>query len=175
MNWDAIGAIGEVFGAAGVIASLLYLSIQIRKSDQTARAESLSSLLDGWRDRSGLHLFLDADVPEIFAKGLTDFELLEPSGKRRFFYMITESVFQAQQAMQLHQRGLLPDVDYDAWIYYVASLIQTPGGRQVWPLIESTITPTIRGVINDYMAANPDTASYLDLNPLLRYSEESAV
>ena len=25
MNWDAIGAVAELFGAAGVVASLLYL------------------------------------------------------------------------------------------------------------------------------------------------------
>jgi len=174
VNWDAIGAIGEVIGAAGVIASLLYLSIQIRRSDQTTRAESLRSLLDGWRE-TGVHLFVDSGLTELFAKGLTDFERLDASEKRRFHYLVAENVFQAQQAMQLHQRGLLQEVDYDAWIYYVASLIQTPGGSKVWPSIEATITPTIREVINDYIAANPDTPSYLDLNPLLRYSDETAV
>lgn len=175
LNWDAIGSVGEVIGAAGVIASLLYLSIQIRRSDQTARAESLSSVLDGWRDRAGLQLFVDSDVADLFAKGLTDLDRLDASEKRRFFYLITEHVFQAQQSMQLHQRGLLPDVDYDAWIYYVSSLIRTPGGGQVWPLIASTITPTIRDVLNDFLAANPDTPSYLELNPLLKYSDERAV
>ena len=29
MNWEAIGAVGEVVGAAGVILSLLYLSRQV--------------------------------------------------------------------------------------------------------------------------------------------------
>jgi hypothetical protein len=174
LNWDAIGAVGELIGAAGVIASLLYLSIQIRRSDQTTRAESLSSLLDGWRDRSVLQSFLNAEVPDLLAKGLTDFEMLDASEKRRFFYLICETIFQTQQAMQLHQRGLLPEVDYNAWIYYAATIIRTPGGTQVWPMIETTITPTVRGVMNDYIAANPDTPSYLDLNPLLRYSNEEA-
>jgi len=30
MNWDAIGAIAELLGAIGVIASLVYLATQIR-------------------------------------------------------------------------------------------------------------------------------------------------
>jgi hypothetical protein len=30
MNWDAIGAIAELLGAIGVIASLVYLAGQIR-------------------------------------------------------------------------------------------------------------------------------------------------
>ncbi len=30
MNWDAIGALGEILGASAVFASLIYLAIQIR-------------------------------------------------------------------------------------------------------------------------------------------------
>ena len=29
MNWDAIGAIAELLGAVGVIASLVYLALQV--------------------------------------------------------------------------------------------------------------------------------------------------
>ena len=32
MNWDAFGAIGEMFGAIAVVGTLLYLSIQVRHS-----------------------------------------------------------------------------------------------------------------------------------------------
>ncbi len=35
MNWDAIGAIAELFGAVGVIASLVYLAVQIRQNTRT--------------------------------------------------------------------------------------------------------------------------------------------
>ncbi len=30
MNWDAIGAIGEVLSALAVLATLLYLAVQVR-------------------------------------------------------------------------------------------------------------------------------------------------
>ena len=38
MNWDAIGAIAELLGAIGVIASLVYLATQIRQNTATVRA-----------------------------------------------------------------------------------------------------------------------------------------
>lgn len=38
MNWDAIGAIAEVLGAVGVIASLVYLAGQVRSSGNQAKA-----------------------------------------------------------------------------------------------------------------------------------------
>ena len=35
MNWDAIGAIGEIFGAIAVVVSLVYLGRQINQSART--------------------------------------------------------------------------------------------------------------------------------------------
>jgi hypothetical protein len=40
MNWDAIGAIAELLGAIGVIASLIYLATQIRQSREQMRAST---------------------------------------------------------------------------------------------------------------------------------------
>ncbi len=40
MNWDAIAAIAESIGAVGVIASLLYLAMQVRGSIRASEVES---------------------------------------------------------------------------------------------------------------------------------------
>jgi hypothetical protein len=49
MNWDALGAIGEIIGAVAVIATLYYLSLQIKinsneisKSADVQRAQLLA-------------------------------------------------------------------------------------------------------------------------------------
>ncbi len=48
MNWDAIGAVGEIVGAAGVILSLVYLAAQIRHNtkqvDEAGRSHRLETL-----------------------------------------------------------------------------------------------------------------------------------
>ena len=36
MNWDAIGAVGEIVGALTVLITLIYLAIQIRQSNRIA-------------------------------------------------------------------------------------------------------------------------------------------
>jgi hypothetical protein len=40
MNWDAIGAVAELLGAAGVIVSLGYLAIQIRQNTAALRGNA---------------------------------------------------------------------------------------------------------------------------------------
>jgi hypothetical protein len=165
MNWDAVGAVGEILGALGVIVSLAYLALQIRKSDQTARAESLQALWDGARDRSFNPQFADPEIGDLFAKGLTDFDSLSKSEKRRFQWLFTEHIFQAQQAYDLFQSNLIEEVDYQAWIYYTSTLLQTPGGTAVWRYVENTITPTIKNVLNQFLVDNPNTPSWIELNP----------
>ncbi len=44
MNWEAISTFAEIVGAAGVIASLVYLAVQIRQSTKVARAEITKDL-----------------------------------------------------------------------------------------------------------------------------------
>ncbi len=47
MDWDAIGAIGEMAGAMGVIVTLVYLARQVTTSNRLARAEAFRSSNDG--------------------------------------------------------------------------------------------------------------------------------
>ena len=46
MNWDAIGAFGEIIGAIAVVISLLYLATQIRQSNKLAVQESRKGYID---------------------------------------------------------------------------------------------------------------------------------
>jgi hypothetical protein len=51
LDWEAVGAIGEIVGAVGVLATLIYLAAQIRDNTRSLQAASLQSVLDGPRDR----------------------------------------------------------------------------------------------------------------------------
>lgn len=44
MDWQAIGAIGEVGGAVGVVATLVYLAVQIRQNSAVTRAQTRAQI-----------------------------------------------------------------------------------------------------------------------------------
>src|SRR5262249_2263574 len=44
VNWEAIGAISEAFGAAGVVVSLIYLGVQIRQNTRSVQAATFQSV-----------------------------------------------------------------------------------------------------------------------------------
>jgi len=48
MNWEAVGAIGEVTGAVLVVVSIIYLSIQIRSNTRATKASASFDATHSW-------------------------------------------------------------------------------------------------------------------------------
>jgi hypothetical protein len=46
MNWEAIGAIAELAGATGVIATLAYLAVQIRQNTKAIHGATLNAITE---------------------------------------------------------------------------------------------------------------------------------
>ncbi|MGK0260854.1 MAG: hypothetical protein ACI96M_004308, partial [Candidatus Azotimanducaceae bacterium] len=46
MNWEAIGAVGEIIGAIAVLATLVYLAMQMRQNTQAMKSAGLRSMQD---------------------------------------------------------------------------------------------------------------------------------
>jgi hypothetical protein len=50
VNWEALGAAGEVVGAVAVVISLVYLALQLRTNSRTLRANGSWSAEMSWAD-----------------------------------------------------------------------------------------------------------------------------
>lgn len=172
MNWDAVGAIAELVGALGVLVTLGYLAIQIRDNTHSLQSASLQSVLDGPRDRYFLPMAQDTEMADIYARGLNGLEHLSSGERRRFFYMMYEQFFQMQQVMQLRDRELITEVDFQSWLLYTAGVIKTPGGTEIWAQAKKLISPTIRDVIDEGLATYSSEPSFLDHIPLFREMEK---
>ena len=57
MNWDAIGAVGEILGAAAVVVTLIYLAAQLRQNTNSMQAAAYNTWADNrakWQDAMNL-------------------------------------------------------------------------------------------------------------------------
>ena len=83
MNWEAIGAVGEVVGAAGVIASLLYLAVQVQASTRASAVEAKLAATRMYTDFMG-SLIQSPELDDLLQRGRKDLESLSPEDYRRF-------------------------------------------------------------------------------------------
>jgi len=164
MTLDQIFSASQIVAAVAVVASLFFLGLQVRQSDRTQRAGSLQSVLDGYRDRTFLPGITSGEVMEIWARGLTSLDLLDPNEKRRFWFIMLNEFLHMQHVVKLRELKMIEPVDFDAWLSYTASLVKTPGGGALWPIAKTVITPTVTEVIDAHLTRNPDQRSFIDLN-----------
>ena len=129
MDWTALAAIGQVSAAAGVIASLIYLSIQIRQNTEQSKITSSQAI-----DTSNMLAFDPIYIPEnsvIWTKGHVTPELLTEH-ERHMFGMFMTRLFAASFNTSVYQH-LRRAYDKDIFrmlAKYFQSLISTPGGSK---------------------------------------------
>jgi len=77
MNWDAIGAIGEVVGAVAVISTLIYLAVQIRQSNRNLAEATSASIIQSFASINS-RISSDEQFAELFIRGRDDIDALNP-------------------------------------------------------------------------------------------------
>jgi hypothetical protein len=71
MNWDAIGALGELVGAIAVVISVLYLAGQVRSQVRETKLNAIHEVSHGFREGIAA-TFLDKQLAELFVAAKDD-------------------------------------------------------------------------------------------------------
>jgi len=131
MNWDAIGAIGEIVGACGVIISLLYLAVQIRGDAKAKRAATVHDQSAAFRDLLRM-LATDEGLAEVYLDGIRDMTSIKDSDLVRvgstlgfMFRVFEESYFQWKE-------GHLDAHVWNGFEAPITDMLAYPGVQDWW-------------------------------------------
>jgi hypothetical protein len=131
MDWDAIGAVSEIIGAAAVVISLLYLAVQLRQGTELARTQyhtnSVTTIapIQYWKAAS-------SENARIFREGMMDFRSLSPDDRVMLDGILVMLVLTFKDVMEAHDRGFMDQATYEAWEGYVGTNIGMPGASMWW-------------------------------------------
>ena len=131
VNWEALGAIAELVGAVGVIATLGYLAIQIRQNTAVVRTSSFQELVSGMSSFTTT-ISQNAEAADIYLRGLASFQDLSEIEKIRFHTLMADPFTSAQVGHHLQERGLIDDRLYADYLASFSVLLRAPGVRQWW-------------------------------------------
>ena len=168
MNWQAIGAIGEVLGGLAVFISLLYLAMQIRssrRSDQIVVAADAASAVDQWLGQ----IVRDENLYVLYRRGLIDYDSLSREEKGRFALLILQYLRRLEAVWFHHEAGTISASYWNSLVAaLVLSLSAEGGARSFKKYAGSTValdptTGEVR-VMASYPMYNPNDFS-LDYSP----------
>lgn len=154
----------EIAGGIAVLISLIYVGYQIRQSNRIASATALQSVLDGFIESVMAPMIADGELTDIINRGFLSWDSLSTVEKTRFTVAQGRDVLHVQNVMQLHQKGLIDSVDFEAWIAFGAASLISPGGKEAWKYNREQITPTVVNLLEKYLEEHPDIRSVVDMN-----------
>ena len=131
MNWEAIGAVGEMLGALGVIATLGYLAVQIRQNTRAVRSNTSQAITDS-RVEFLASVTDDADVARIFYSGLVDCESLEGTDRGRFSLLMARFTATMENYFYQHRQGSMDTEQWTRMLETLRFFFATPGGQYWW-------------------------------------------
>ena len=132
MNWDAIGAVGEIIGAAAVVISLVYVAVQLRVQNKETRLAAMHDITVGYRDN--LATFTSVDLTELMAKANADFSSLSDPEATRLISAVQRALRLAEEAYIQFEEGRLDDRMWNPIAKHYRSYLSLPAFRKVWDL-----------------------------------------
>jgi hypothetical protein len=139
MNWDVMAAIAEVIGAIGVIGTLIYLAIELRKSTTATRQQSYHSIATR---RIGIFdgFVQDREMMNIFIMGTSGGELDELDSNR-FFYQMTNFMSHFQDIYMQFLAGTIEAKVWEAERRMTGAVLEQPGFLSWWNEAEQYFMP----------------------------------
>lgn len=133
MNWNVVAGVAETVASLAVVISLIYLAIQVRLQVKESQLSVVNSLTQQWGE--AVQAFAtDADLYEIWMKGLERFDTLPPIERGRFSAILV-NLSQIFESVHLHYRE--GRVDPDLWLGFenrMQDVFATPGVQSWWKL-----------------------------------------
>ena len=121
MDWDAIGAIGEIVGAAAVIATLIYLATQVRQSSRNMHNATSWAITQALADLNA-RISSDGEFAELWLRGCRNVEILESVEVERFRTFVMDLL---NLAIYVHKH---PTDEHQFYIDYLASMVRGNAG-----------------------------------------------
>jgi hypothetical protein len=158
MNWSALGAIGEIVGAAGVILSLLYLAIQVRNNSRQLRHAAAQAVLDKLNGLIG-QLAFTAGAGDVWTRGLSGLDALNDDEELvRFSSMLLQAFWAYEEVLHYRRDGVIEEW---AWTHAKAPVehfMRTPGFQEWWQLRRDWFGEEFQAFVSDRM---PETTGAL--------------
>ena len=163
MNWEAVGAISELIGALGVIASLGYVAYQIRQNtkqlEQNERASiaaAVNASLTNYRENRR-YIYTSSEVSDICLKGMADPAALAETERYRFRLLIQNLM---DALWDMYSQTVLTGFSSETWATQGQKVVErvftTAGGRWFWTHYRDDYSIKFRAEIDRILQAKPD-------------------
>jgi hypothetical protein len=131
MTLESVYFVTQIIAALAVVASLLYVGVQLKQNTQAIRAAAVQSMA-ATVATNATNVAANPQNASLFRRGLTDFaELTE--AEREQFVQLMNGIFLSQDSIfWLYSRGSFPEELWQRELGGLCAWLGTSGGKSAW-------------------------------------------
>ena len=146
MNWDAVGALGEWVGALAVLATLVYLAVQIKQNSQSTRANielEASRQLAQFVSR----ISADSNLKRIYDE-IAESKPLSFEDERDYLWLVAEFFHSAEGVYIQHVKGFLSEDIWGEYERLLVGFLQSAEAQKWWENSHGPFSEPFRKCVN---------------------------
>ena len=156
MTWSNIAVIAEVFRAIGVIASLVYLSRQVRQNTRAVRMANASAGQNNFQQLARF-LYEDRDGCALILRAMQGADDLTPAERLSSYAYFFDFLKTAELAHYHFRHGELDEPFWEASLRFYQAYFSTPGFRAYWAERRPAFLPEFQEAMETWLATAPRT------------------
>jgi len=157
MNWDAIGAIGQMLGSIAVFITLVYLALQVRQNTLAHRVTAHMGRYAFAREQTGM--MINPETAALTLKGLSDSDTFTEIEAWQYNNLVQAFILGSEQMFWLHDQGSLDEHAFNTQMMVLLQILGSGAGRASWELGRSNWAPAFRGFVEQKLSTLPRAAA----------------
>ena len=155
MSWEAIRAVAELAGAIGIIASLVYLALQIRHNTKTVRASVFqATLIEMVRMRVAAGQ--DPKMATLlYETARHSYSQLPEHEQKQALHLIVGLCRLYENVHHQHARRMIEDAMWEPWHHEITEIVRTSSFQQLWEEIAPSFNKEFRAYVERAMSREP--------------------
>jgi hypothetical protein len=151
MNYETLGNLGDFIGGIAVVATLIYLAVQVRQSSRHVEASvdqaRAQAIREGMNHGVARMLAQDENLMALYLKGLRSFDALNELESARFSFLMGELFGGVESNLLMYNEGLLSEERWNAQQTQISMYASAPGVRKWWKIYSGHFTATFRDIV----------------------------
>ncbi len=143
MNWEAIGAIGEILGAIAVLVTLVYLAAQIRQNSRFVRAATYHSTSRA-RNEFNFAVAMTPELSALLVRARDDSTSFDAEERQRFNSLMWGFFNLFEDSLMQRTNGLLTRESWESTRWAMADMLSSPGVRDWVQRNRPGLTPALQ-------------------------------
>jgi hypothetical protein len=150
MNWEAIGAIGELVSAVAVVLSLIYVALQLRQNTGALRSSTWQAIQES-EQRFDEMLARDPKLVDVWLRGSAQglAALRDPTEAFQFTLTAKQLVDLFHTHHYQHEIGMIADDWWQTWVLQYEEAMSWPGFGEILKQRYPFFRPSFQRFVDD--------------------------